>query len=711
MDMSNVQSIVEPDPVQMRRHVSHLFEGWLDGCQEGRIELAWTDGRDGRLKHAAIFGTDQLDELVERAVAENRRPGQNVYIGAALRKPDTAPFGRCGDEDFFALTAYYVDIDDDVTQAAAAKCRERGCPPTAVVITGRHPHVRAQLYWRLSEPQRDPDICRAQNSALAQTLGGDPSVVNPSRVLRLGGSIAWPTKDGRVVERTESRDFSDARPKAYMPEQMAKASPHAQPSLSEQMADTSGQGKSANASSLSTKTPTIARSATLNIGTSSLSVDDYIARIRAGDRWHDNMLRLVGHWIARGWSDAEIQTAAEAMTLPGYTVADTRRDVGQMIAGGRAKWNKPDIARAIEVTDSEQRPTVIDPRTWSGKPLPQRKWLVENWVPMNYVTALFGDGGLGKTLLAQQLLTSVATGQPWLGQPVRQLRAFGLLCEDHEDDLHINQDRIDAAYGIDYQDLGDLRFWPSVGFDNLLMTFDGQATGKGQLTQFFDALLGSVIEFGARFVVLDTAADLFGGNENIRSQVRQFITNACGRIAREIDGAVLLCAHPSLSGMASGSGSSGSTAWNNTVRSRLYLTQAAADNGEEADPDARVLTRKKSNYARAGETLALRWTEGVMMPSDADADNDDATTRSLVLEEIDRAWRDGQPYSDAPQARSRFILTRLPARTGLSRGAVERAYLALLDSGHIRLELHDSHKNFRGLKATRRTEELKGVPS
>ncbi|MBM3536115.1 MAG: hypothetical protein FJX60_24160, partial [Alphaproteobacteria bacterium] len=185
MDMSNIQPMIEPDPVQMRRHVGHLFEGWLDGCQEGRIELAWTDARDGRLKHAAIFGTDQLDELVERAVAENRRPGQNVYIGAALRKPDTAPFGRCSDEDFFALTAYYVDIDDDVMQAAAATCRERGCPPTAVVITGRHPHVRAQLYWRLSEPQRDPDICRAQNSALAQALGGDPSVVNPSRVLRL----------------------------------------------------------------------------------------------------------------------------------------------------------------------------------------------------------------------------------------------------------------------------------------------------------------------------------------------------------------------------------------------------------------------------------------------------------------------------------------------------------------------------------------------
>ena len=84
--MSNVQPMFEPDAAQMRRHVGHLFEGWLDGCHEGRIELAWTDARDGKLRHAASFGTDELDELVERAVRENRVQGQNVYIGQALRQ-------------------------------------------------------------------------------------------------------------------------------------------------------------------------------------------------------------------------------------------------------------------------------------------------------------------------------------------------------------------------------------------------------------------------------------------------------------------------------------------------------------------------------------------------------------------------------------------------------------------------------------------------
>jgi len=74
-------------------------------------------------------------------VSENRVPGQNVYVGQALRKADILPFGRCNDDDFLALTAFYVDLDDDVLATARVNYHHRGCPPTAVVVTGRHPHV------------------------------------------------------------------------------------------------------------------------------------------------------------------------------------------------------------------------------------------------------------------------------------------------------------------------------------------------------------------------------------------------------------------------------------------------------------------------------------------------------------------------------------------------------------------------------------------
>ena len=309
----------------MRRHVGHLFEGWLDGCHDGthraRLDRRRGTAGSGMPRSSAPTSSTSWSSA---PLAENRKPGQNVYIGQALRQPDIAPFGRCKDDEFSALTAFYVDIDDDVTATASINYRNRGCPPTGVVITGRHPHLRAQMLWRLNAPVRDADECRRQNMALAQALDGDPSVVNPSRVLRLGGSIAWPVKEGRIIERTEFLDFDDGRPKATCrsrsPGRFRRRSRRCrhrrstpEPPSRQQLGSSPTSLAADYAAGVNPPSPT------LQIGSTNLSVDDCIARIRAGDHWHDNMVRLTGHWIARGWSDAEILTAAEAMTLPGYT--------------------------------------------------------------------------------------------------------------------------------------------------------------------------------------------------------------------------------------------------------------------------------------------------------------------------------------------------------------------------------------------------------
>ena len=63
---------------------------------------------------------------------------------------------------------------------------------------------------------------------------------------------------------------------------------------------------------------------------------------------------------------------------------------------------------------------------------------------------------------------------------------------------------------------------------------------------------------------------MFAGDENSRPQAQEFI-GLLKRLARKQNCALLLLAHPSLSGMATGTGMSGSTAWSNSVRSRLYL--------------------------------------------------------------------------------------------------------------------------------------------
>ncbi len=295
----------------------------------------------------------------------------------------------------------------------------------------------------------------------------------------------------------------------------------------------------------------------------------------------------------------------------------------------------------------------IDPITWDGQDIPPRQWVVEDWIPSKTVTALYGDGGLGKSLVAQQLLTAAALGRGWLGLPVKPCRAMGFFCEDPTDELHRRQADINRLYEASMVDLEDVRLFSRPAEDNLLMMFD--ADGRGKTTPLYGQLLNAAKDFGAQILVIDTAADVFGGNENVRNQVRQFIA-ALTHIAMEIDGAVLLCAHPSVSGMSSGSGFAGSTAWSNSVRSRLYLERPAQEEGAPQNPNERVLSRKKANYAASGDVLPLTWEAGILKPLHPQggmvAAIDRNSAEAAFLEGLQALTTQGRHVSDSLQAHS-----------------------------------------------------------
>jgi hypothetical protein len=223
-----VEPLHLPDGQAMRAHVEHLFGGWLPGAHDGLVELAWTDtfpGPDGRVapRHAQLFSIDQFDELVALAAQLNAVPGCNVYVGAALRRPDTPPLARTRDRHAYALTALYTDLDDEGSVAAAVRAYGTA-KPTLVVITGHIPFTRAQLWWRLDEPLMGEDWS-PRLAAIAARCDGDASVQNAGRVMRLAGSIAWPVKPGRVTERTGIQPLRVPGLPAYMAEHLALVFP------------------------------------------------------------------------------------------------------------------------------------------------------------------------------------------------------------------------------------------------------------------------------------------------------------------------------------------------------------------------------------------------------------------------------------------------------------------------------------------------------
>ncbi len=279
-------------------------------------------------------------------------------------------------------------------------------------------------------------------------------------------------------------------------------------------------------------------------------------------------------------------------------LADHQARVGPQNPPGDAKASPP--------------PLVICPVSLKGLAIPARQWTVRDWIPCGVVTGLYGDGGLGKSLLAQQLQTSTALKSGWLGLDVEQTPSLGVYCEDSQDELWRRQADINAAYGVDFDSLGDLHWMPRLGEGNLLMTF--ARNGAGELTKFHSHVLSAAFDLKARLVVVDTAADTFGGNENDRNHVRQFVQRALGSIALKIKGAVLCCAHPSRAGLTSGEGDGGSTGWSNSFRSRLFLRAPAVEEGEPPDPNARILERRKANYASRNDEVRLRWRQGVIEP-------------------------------------------------------------------------------------------------
>ena len=370
----------EPHEDHIRQHLEHLFGGYLDGAQHGRIEIAWTDPIGGRLNQARWFGTNELDEAAEFAVETNRQEGKNTYVGAALRKPDTAPFGRADDEDFYCLTAFYADLDD-ADAVRGARERYKHCPPTAAVWTGKTPGPRQQLWWRLELPEYDPGQCRAQNRALAEILKGDTTVINASRVMRLAGTIAWPTKPGRVKELTEFVRFNDARARVYIKEQLARAFPPRQNPVSAPEHKSNG----------------------LDLG---LGVDP-VAMLRAAKpgKWHNSMLAFTAHCVSTGCPDwIIIEAARQILDDP-----TDPSDIVKLIETARDKWKIADPG----VTEIGPL-AVVGVRSFLEMDLPPRETVFGSWFPVQGLVMVYSERGIGKTYFALNVAHAIATAGVYL---------------------------------------------------------------------------------------------------------------------------------------------------------------------------------------------------------------------------------------------------------------------------------------------------------
>ena len=334
-------------------------------------------------------------------------------------------------------------------------------------------------------------------------------------------------------------------------------------------------------------------------------------------------------------------------------------------------------------------PQLVAASSFAGKLVPERQWIVESLVPQGYVTDLTADGGTGKSLLALQLAVARASGKKWLGLPTQPGATIYLAAEDDVDELHRRLADICRETGTSLDALDNFHILPLFGEDARLAGLTGK---EFQATALYNHLHGLIASVQAGLIIIDTRADTFGGDEVNRAQVMQFVS-LLKKMANDHDATVLLISHPSRAGQALGDGQSGSTAWGNAVRSRIYLTR-------EAD-NTLTLATKKANYGPNDTQIKLEWRNGCFVSLGNMAD---PFTRIEIQAPVDKEFFDllvesvrngtgAGPSPSSPYYAPKMFAKSLGVPT--KKKPFEEAMHRLLRAGRIKIGQSDGYASKR----------------
>jgi RecA-family ATPase len=317
-----------------------------------------------------------------------------------------------------------------------------------------------------------------------------------------------------------------------------------------------------------------------------------------------------------------IDVAMEWMQLDFWGAVDLlEQKLGLAAAPAKKTDNKaPIVIRRIDFSD------------WDNKPVPEQPWAVIDRIPAEHVTLFTGQGGAGKSLLQLLLSCAAPFGKEWLGVTPRQGPSLFIDCEDPEAVLHIRLKNALDHYHLTFAETYTKLHLVSWNGEDSVLGFFNRQTNRIEPTALYKALFEMVGDLKPTIVGLASVTNVFAGNEIDRTQVQHFV-DLLTRIARVGKCGFSLIAHPSVAGITTDTGLSGSTQWHNAVRARMYLkgVKEKADELNSKD-NLRVLEFRKNNYGPISDQVHLRWENGLFLP--IKGASFDAAARSTIVKDV-----------------------------------------------------------------------------
>ncbi|MEM6833953.1 MAG: helicase RepA family protein [Pseudomonadota bacterium] len=485
--------------------------------------------------------------------------------------------------------------------------------------------------------------------------------------MRLSGSINYPGQKkierGYRIELVTHAEPDDDRPPVPF-EQFLVSFPKAARSASQGAAERPGR---------------------LQIGSDRITPSVLIARALEDDgQWHYSVRDLVAHWTNLNWSDAEIMLQAAGLTTPGYSVDQTRQELRSFIDSARSKWNlrdaEADVADALEEADATF--PVMTIAEIENQPPPT--YFIQDVVTDFGITLLYGDPGAGKTFLALDIASHIATGCDWNGHETKKGSVVYIVAEGGRGiGKRIKGWR--QHHGIAAQDI-DLLLIPEA----VQILQDGQAD---KLARSITAHLSD----GLGLLVVDTLSRSIAGiDENSADTMSSFLLSLDG-IQKQLKCAVMVIHH---SGKSKESGPRGSSAIAGGFDTVIHLkgksgeqwsTMKVEKQKDDEEIPEKLFLKEQISLRHDGTGIEQGTTLILKERNSDEKKNDNDLTRDQIREIfglITLGWVEDNPWSHSPQAKSRgrWLPLRISKTYGIDLESAKWWVASWMDNGVIKSE-------------------------